>query len=212
MTHAIETVFDVRDHPRRRPRTSGRCTRATTTACTRRRCSDSSYVRDARLRRLQRRHAAAPTYVAAKGDFDECQIDKSGRWLRDQGERRRHATARTTASSICRPAPSRSSSTRTAPPATPTSGTATWSPRTTSTRAGRRARLAARPGHDSAGRGRARWSTRLRSWDGGHRARRARQREAGAPIEPADGVQQQREPRRTCRASTRSSATGSTDR
>ena len=40
----------------------------------------------------------------------------------DQGERRTAATARTTASSICRPAPSGCCSTRTAPSATPTSG------------------------------------------------------------------------------------------
>ena len=40
----------------------------------------ASYLRDARLRRLQRGDGRV-TFFAKKGDFDECQIDRSGRWL-----------------------------------------------------------------------------------------------------------------------------------
>ena len=40
----------------------------------------SRHLRDARLRRLQRSHGTGDLF-RHEGDFDECQIDKSGRWL-----------------------------------------------------------------------------------------------------------------------------------
>jgi hypothetical protein len=51
----------------------------------------------------------------------------------------------------------------------------------------------------------------LASWSAAW-AHRLRRRAAGTADRPADGVRQQREPRRRCRASTRSSASGSMDR
>ena len=85
---AFETVFDVREQSRpdklhladaleqRRPRALGDAAGRQLV----RRCSAASPI--ARTpRRLQ--------FFAKKGDFDECQIDKSGRWLRDQGKPRR---------------------------------------------------------------------------------------------------------------------------
>ena len=89
MTHAMSDVFNVEQPCSAATASSGRCTRATTTTCTPRPCKDSSLVRDARLHRLRRGIRRAHVLSPQKGDFDECQIDKSGRWLLDQGERRR---------------------------------------------------------------------------------------------------------------------------
>ena len=73
------------------------------------------------------------SFFPAIGDFDECQVDKSGRWLLIKenvdgvyGEDNRIIDLQ--------PGPRHCSSTRRAPPATPTMATATWWPRTTGTR------------------------------------------------------------------------------
>src|ERR1044071_8276837 len=42
---------------------------------------DSSSYKELGCIAFDDRHASSPTFVAAKGDYDECQIDKSGRYL-----------------------------------------------------------------------------------------------------------------------------------
>ena len=189
MNHTFSTVYNVESTPRERPGNLADALERRRPRALRDRARQLD-IRDARLHRL-RRSAHQTTYVAAKGDYDECQIDKSGRYLVIKenvdgmnGEDNRIIDLQT---GVGDDLPRRGRRGRPLRPRIRLHGRG----RQLLQGARRRPRLAARAGHEGP-RARARSSTSSRRGTRGSGTSRTATR---SPVTPrADGVRQQRDP------------------